>query len=526
MSRWLLVPPAAFIAVAFLWPLATVLATATDLDAWAWVAGPVVTTRIAGALWMALLSTLLTIAVALPTAWLLHARRVPGTRALLAIHAAPFVLPVFVIVFGIQGVFGSNGWSDRLLGLDVLQIVGPLGAVVIAHAYYNAGFAARLMHAALERRPHDLEAAARVLGATPARAAWRITLPLLWPAIASVALLVFLFSFSSFGVVLFMGGNEVKTMEVLLYQSLSGAFARPERAAALGVLQLAIMAVTLLAYQWLIRRQIQTPRRGDLAPAASLPWTASAWLLAALGTLPALSVLLGAFQVRGTWSLEAWRALADVDHAAHAPGFELGHAIGLSLLYAASSAAIAVTLTACFAYGLRRASPVASRVAQLVAALPLGTSSLLIGFGLIQATSVAFAAAFGRPIIIAAHALVAFPFAARALLPAIAQHDQRIDEAAAILGASPASVAWRIHRPLLAGPLAAALGISIAMSLGDFGASLLLMTAEDRGISVWIAALGGTGSFNPVVRAQAVALSALLMVMAVGGIALARVEAR
>ncbi len=524
MSRWLLAPPAAFIAVAFLWPLGTVLAAATDPSAWAWATGPVVTTRIVGALWMATLSMSLTLLTSIPLAILYHVRRFPATHLHLALHAAPFVLPVFVIVFGIQTVLGTDGWTHTVFGLDALHIVGPLGAVVIAHAYYNHGFATRLIHAALERRPRHLEAAAQVLGASPRAAAWRVTVPLLWPAIASAALLVFLFSFSSFGVVLFMGGTEVKTLEVLLYENLRGAFARPERAAVLGVVQLLIMAATLLAYQWLIRRQTPTPRRAHESPAATPGLQAMAWCLVGLGLLPALSVLVGGFQVGGQWSLEAWRALLDPDHAAHLPGFALGRAIGLSLFYAACSATIAVALTACFAYGLRASSRWATRFAELIAALPLGTSSLLIGFGLIQATSVAFAASAGRLIIIAAHALVAFPFAARALLPAIRQHDHRLDEAAALLGAPGRSIVWRIHRPMLAGSLAAAIGISVAMSLGDFGASLLLMTADDRGLSVWIAAHGGTASFNPLVRAQAVALSGLLMVLAVAGIAVARVE--
>lgn len=509
----ILAVPALFLALAFFHPLLRMLAAA-DADAWLWaLTHPLVRGSALGAARQATLSVLLTLALAVPLAWF-HHTRLPSTRAPLAVHAAPFVLPVFVVVFGVQATLGAGGWTDRLLGVDLLALLGPLGAVVVAHAYYNYGFAARLLHAALERRPRRLEQAAQVLGATPRGAVLRTTLPLLLPSVLAVAVLVWLFCFASFGVVLFLGGTSERTLETLLYENLRGAFARRDRAAVLGILQLAANGLLLVGYLVLLRRQARLPREAAAARSETRRDRSIGWLLAGLGALPALAVLAGGFQVRGDWSLEPWRALLDEAHPSHLPGLDLAHAVGLSLLYAAGTLAAALALTLLLGYGVRRMGGWSRTLVHAVAAVPLGTSSLLIGYGILLAYGVSgfLSPTTGRVLIVSAHTLIAFPFTARALLPALDQHDRRLDEAAGLLGAPPAAVAWRVHLPLLRAPLLAAAGLAVAMSLGDFGASLLLMNPDNRALSVWIGVYG-LDSFDPLVRAQVVALTGLLMAL-------------
>ncbi len=510
----LLVGPAVLLSLFFAYPLAVALRGAfTDVEPWLWLAQPYARGRIATAFQQAIGSVVLTMALALPLAWFYHRRRIPFTRLHLAVHAAPFVLPVFVVVYGIQEVFGPAGWSAAL-GFNVLGAVGPLGAVVIAHAYYNYGFAARLLHASLEARPHRLEDAAQMLGASGRAAFWRVTVPALAPAIASVALLVFLFAFTSFGVVLLLGeGGTVATLETMLYQNLRGVFPRYGHAAVLGVLQLTINLGLLAGYLALRRRHVprDAPRAAPPAPAAD---RVASWAMLAAGLVPAVAVLTGGFRVRGQWSLEPWRALIDASHPAHVTGFSLPGAIGLSLLYAAASAAISLALTLLLAYGVRSIGGPWRRVAELLAAMPLGTSSLLIGFGyLITFGATGWLDLRGtRIVIILAHALVGFPFTARVLLPALDLRDRRLDEVAATLGAGPAGVATRIHWPLLRGPMVAAAGLAVAMSLGDFGASLILMRPENMALSVWITQ--HDVPFNALMQAQKDALAAVLGLLA------------
>lgn len=521
-GRWraplLLALPFALLALFFAYPLWQTLAAALEgVDAWRWLATPYARGRIGVAFQQAVLSVLLTLALALPLAWLHHRRHIPWSRTHLALHAAPFVLPVFVVIYGIQGVFGRGGMLDSLTGVDLLAWTGPLGAVVLAHAYYNYGFAARILRAALDRRPRRLEDAARVLGASPVGAFLRVSLPTLAPSILAVTLLVFLFSFTSFGVVLFLGGGQVSTMETMLYQNMRGAFPRMDRAAVLGVAQLGINLALFAAYMALRRREsgLESDARIRREPATRLHRAVAAGALG-LGALPALSVLAGGFRVRDAWSLEPWRALLDATHPAHVAGFDVSRAFQLSVLYAFSTVILALLLTLLLAYGVRLLGRRTRFAAETVSALPLGTSSLLIGLG--------YVLAFGATswldlrgstwVIVLAHTLVAFPFTARVLLPALDLQDPRLDEAAALLGAPPLDVVRRVHLPLLSAPLLVAAGLAAAMSLGDFGASLLLMRPDNMALSVWIGV--HDRPFDPLMRAQATALAGLLMLMAAG----------
>ena len=514
----LLALPALLLAAFYAYPLwETLRAAIGEADAWRWLGGPYVERRLVVAFQQALLSVALTLALALPLAWLHHKYALKWSRLHLALHAAPFVLPVFVVVYGVQGVLGPRGLLHQLLGIDALGLLGPMGAVVVAHAYYNYGFAARVLHATLDRRPRRLEDAARVLGASGRGAFWRVSVPLLLPSVLAVALLVFLFTFASFGVVLFLGAGEVSTLETLLYQQLGGAFPRYDRAAALGILQLGINFLLFGAYVLLHRRQTGLERAPDVA--RETPRTrhrALAWGALALGLLPALTVLAGGFQVSGAWSLEPWRALLDHDHPAHLAGFDLGRAVWLSVSYAAASMTLAIVLTLLLAYGTRALGRRTRALAETLAALPLGTSSLLIGFGYVLAFGAGdFLDLRGSfVVIVLAHTLVAFPFTARVLLPALDLHDRRLDAAAALLGASPWQVVRRVHLPLLAAPLAVAAGLAAAMSLGDFGASLLLMRPDNMALSVWIAR--HDVPFNHLIKSQAIALAGLLMLLTAG----------
>jgi thiamine transport system permease protein len=511
-----LIFPLLFLAVFFVLPLGRTLGAALDNSAWQWVASPYASGRMAGAVLQATLSTVVTLALAIPLAWHHHHVQLPWSQAHLAIHAAPFVLPVFVVVGGVRELFGPNGWISALLGQDLLAAMGPLAAIVVAHAIYNYGFAARLLHVTLERRPWRLEEAAQVLGASPWSTRMRVLVPLLAPGFLSVALLVWVFSFASFGVVLLLGSGAWSTPETLIYQNLAGAFPQASRAAAIGAIQLALNVLLLTGYFLLLRRARSVPR--DPIPRklrASLTDRTVQAAALALGVLPVLAVLIGAFRVQGNWSMEAWRAILDNSHPAHLAGFELAPVLLRTIGYAISSAAVSLTLALLLGQGLQRAGRLRG-MAEILAAVPLGTSSVLLGLGYI----LTFGAGSLLDLrgqwlaIVVIHALIGFPFVARTLLPAMQQHDERMDEVAASLGASPRHVLWRVQWPMLRAPILAATGFAVAMSIGDFGASLLLMQRDTMGLVVWIGE--HDRPFDALLQAQSVVLTAILAVMAAG----------
>ncbi len=527
-SRWqarfgwaaLLGLPVAFLLLFYAYPLVTVLGNGLDATAWQWLVGPYARQRIAMGFFQAILSVLATFLIAVPLATLYHRFRIPEQRWHLALHAAPFVLPVFVVVFGLREV-------------GVLSGLSPLAAVVVAHAYYNYGFAARLLATTLENRPRAMEAASQVHGASPWATWLRVTLPLLAPQLIAIALLVFLFSLTSFGVVLLLGANEVWTIETLLYQQVGGAFPRYERAAALATVQLALNATLLWAYLGLRRQALPAgPSQGSATRPPSKGAKQAArlvgWLALAVALAPVIALLAGGFQVRGRWSLEPWRALLDATHPAHRVGFDFVQVLDRTVAYALMTALVSVALALLWAAALRQAGARAGgrrrwwqRGAELAAGLPLGTSSVILGL--------AFLLAFGavglldlrgtRIQIIIAHTLVAFPFAARILIPAMHALDPRLGEAAAVLGASAWARARAIYGPLLRPALAAAAGLTAAISIGDFGASLVLMRTDNMSLAVWVHA--HDRPFDPLARSMATALAGVLMVLAAASMMLA-----
>jgi thiamine transport system permease protein len=507
----LLLAPTSFLLVVFALPMGRVLWAAKNPSAWAWVQTPYVGETLRVGLTQALWSTVWTLAIALPLAWMFHTRRFRAERLHLALHTAPFVMPVFVIVFGLQAVLGRSSALASWTGQDWLYLWGPLGAVVMAHAYYNYGFAARLIHVALERRPRRLEEAARSLGASPRQAFVRASLPLVLPSVGAVALLVFLFCFASFGTALLLGQGVVRTVETEIWGEATGLFPDYARGAVLGVIELSINALILGGYLLLRRRTPAAQRDVERRPPLASWWASTlAWIAAAVALAPLGAVLVGGFQLRGTWSLDPWRSLLQ-DHPG---GFDLTKAIALSLLYAFGSIVVGIALCAALHYG-SRGRPRLRKASEALASLPIAASGVLLGLAFVFAFGIG-----GTPdlfgsvwIVLLAHNLLTFPFLARNLMPALDAHDVRLDEAAALLGASSSSVAARIHWPLFRAPILVAAGFAAALSIGDFGASSVLMTPDTAGLTVWVGNVDG--AFNPLFHARAVALAGLLCVFAI-----------
>jgi len=503
-AGWLAVPPLALVLLAFAVPIGSMLADAWHPGALAFAASPYVRYIARVSAEQAAASVALAAAAAMPLAWLHHHRAVAGRRVQLALHAAPFVMPVFVVVFGLQDTLGARGWLHASTGWDLLGAVGPFGAVVLAHAYYNYGFLARLTEAILRSRPRNLEAAARTLGANPTAAFLRVGLPPMVPPLAAALLLAFLFCFGSFGTVLLLGQGHVLTFETEMFRNRT---ADPGEAAILGALELLANGLLLGAYVLLRRRTRLTAEVEAPLPRATPALSAVSWVATGLALLPLAAVLVDGFRAHGAWSLRPWSFLLS-----HPAGFDLPAALGLSLAYAAAGAVGAVLLTVCLAYGAR-SLPRLRRALEATAGLPVAGSGILLGLGLLAAYGdgglLAPASLEGTVwIVVLAHVVLAFPFAARLLVPAFDAMDVRLGEAARSLGASPLAVAARVDWPALRPAVLASAGLAAALSLGDFGASALLMQPGTQGITVWIAQLDRP--FDAVAHNGAVALAGVL----------------
>ncbi|MCE1254659.1 MAG: ABC transporter permease subunit, partial [Anaerolineae bacterium] len=174
-------------------------------------------------IWQAGVSTLLTLIIGLPAAYLFGTYHFPGKKVLKALLMVPFILPTVVVAVGFNTLIGPQGWINivlmRLFNLSLppLQLLNSIWAILLAHVFYNTVVVLRVVGNGWAAMDIRLEQAARSLGASPWQAFWKVTLPMVRPYIFSAALLVFLFDFTSYGVVLLLGGGRLATLEVEIY---------------------------------------------------------------------------------------------------------------------------------------------------------------------------------------------------------------------------------------------------------------------------------------------------------------------
>ena len=173
------------------------------------------------------------------------------------------MLPTVVVAAGFNALLGPNGWVNLgLMDLFHLQsapisIVGTLGVILLAHVFYNTTIVIRLVGNALSHLDPRLEQAARTLGADPPRVLSRLTLPLLRPSILAASVLVFIFDFTSFGVILLLGGPGFSTLEVEIYKQAVQIFNLP-LAGLLSLIQLLCTLAFSILYSRIVRHNVVT----------------------------------------------------------------------------------------------------------------------------------------------------------------------------------------------------------------------------------------------------------------------------
>ncbi len=515
----LMVVPVAFFAVFFAYPVAAIVARGLKADG-VWRLG-----RIGDVLaqsdvrhvlwfttWQALASTALTLLIALPGAYVFARFDFPGKQVLRAVVTVPFVLPTVVVGTAFLALVGRGGLLDELWGV---RLDTTVWAILLAHVFFNYAVVVRTVGGLWAQLDPRQEEAARMLGASRLRAWRQVTLPALAPAVAAAELMVFLFTFTSFGVVQILGGPTFSTLEVEIYRQTSQVFDL-STAAVLTLIQFAAVAAVLAVHAWTVRRRESALRLVDAATTARRPRGAGQWALLAgvLGVVAVLLVLPLAVLVQrslGASGFGYYRALTREDGGTFlVPPIE---AIGNSLQYAVAATAIAVVIGALAATALtRRDAGRFVRGFDALLMLPLGVSAVTVGFG--------FLIALDEPpldlrsswiLVPLAQALVGVPFVVRTMLPVLRAVDGRLREAAAVLGASP----WRVWRevdlPMVRRALLVAAGFAFAVSLGEFGATVFIARPDNPTLPVAVARLlGRPGEMN---YGQAMALSTILMLV-------------
>jgi len=526
--------PLLFLGVFFFWPLAKIFGAAV-----AWLQGAglqisreAVLRPLGFTVWQAALSTLLTMALGLPGAFVLGRYTFRGKKLLTVLTTIPFILPTVVAAAGFNALLGPRGWVNvilmQVLGLEQppIAFLNTIAAIVLAHVFYNTTVVLQLVGNAWAQLDPRLEQAARCLGASPRRVLFEVTLPLLRPAILAAGLLVFLFDFTSFGVVLLLGGPKFATLEVEIYIQALHRLNLP-LAGVLSAIQLACTLLLTGLYGVLSRGRVTPlmPRlKGEGLRQARRGWE-RVWVTGMVTLLMLLLLSpLAALVARSITRLDADRG----ERGAIQAGVTLAYYRKLfvnrrqsffyvspakaalnSLEYGLETVGIALGLGFLAVYAQGSGGRL-SRVLDGVLMLPLGASAVTLGLGYVMV--------FNRPplevrtfplLIPIAHSLVALPFVVRTLRPALAAIPLSLKQAAAVLGATPWRVWWEVELPILARAVTSSAVFAFTISLGEFGATAFLARPEKPTLPVAIFRfLSQPGALN---YGQALAMATLLM---------------
>ncbi|WP_435838161.1 ABC transporter permease [Streptomyces chrestomyceticus] len=520
--------PLAFFALFFAYPVAAIVGRGLK-DGGQWQLGragevisdPDVLHVLWFTVWQAAASTGLTLLIALPGAYVFARFEFPGKKLLRSVVAVPFVLPTVVVGSAFLALVGRGGVLDDLWGV---RLDTSVWAILLAHVFFNYAVVVRTVSGLWGQLDPRQEEAARVLGASRWGAWRRVTLPALGPAVAAAALMVFLFTFTSFGVVQILGGPTFSTLEVEIYRQTADFLDLPT-AAVLTLLQFAAVLALLGLHAWTVRRREATLTLVDPAQTVRRPRGAGQWALL-WGTLVVIVLLLvvplavlieRSFAGPDGYGFTFYRALQSAASMDSTFAVAPLNALWNSLAYGAAATLIALVVGGLAAAALTKRGGRLVRGFDALLMLPLGVSAVTVGFGfLITLDEPPLDLRSSWWLVPLAQALVGVPFVVRTMLPVLRAVDERLREAAAVLGASP----WRVWRevdlPLVRRALLVAAGFAFAVSLGEFGATVFIARPDHPTLPVAVARLlGRAGELN---YGQAMALSTILMVVCAGAL--------
>ncbi|MCX7344768.1 MAG: ABC transporter permease subunit [Alphaproteobacteria bacterium] len=381
------------------------------------------------------LSTLLSLILGLALARALARQDFPGRTLVLRLLNLPLALPAIVVIIGIVGVYGSSGWLGGAVAIYGLQ------GILLAHVFFNAPLAARLLLGELERIPSESWKLAAQLQFRDIDVFRLVEWPQLRAALPGVALLIFLLCAASFAVVLTLGGGpRATTLEVAIYQSLRADF-DPQRAAALAMVQLALCAALVLLAQ----------RFGGLMPG-----------LPVLGRRPPRfdgQAMIGRSADIAVIAMGLLLLLPPLASVV-ASGFA-NITASPALLYAAATSAAARSST------WSRTARLAVLAAWIIPPAVLATGWFIVLRGAASLTGLAAALVIGM------NALMALPFAYQTLAPAMDAAARRHDRLCANLGIAGWNRFRQIDLPTLRRPALLGLMMAFIVALGDLTAIAL-----------------------------------------------------
>ena len=444
--------------------------------------------------WQASIATIITLLLSLPIAYIFAHFDFIGKKFLYALAFIPFVLPTIVVATAWQSFIGPHGITQLILtryssvSFSFIEINNPSLLIIATHIFFNMTIAVRIITDAWVRIPKRFLDSSKILGANSILTWVKVVLPLLKPSIISAALLIFLFNFTSFGAVILLGGGRYNTLEVEIYLQ-TIVFFNLQAAGIIALMQLVfcIFIVNLYTKFSEKNRFLQPIERSSYTKLKDAPWKTKTTVILIISSLylwlvlPLLSLIIRALFIIDDNEIQ-FALFSRLNSLRNSPFIRSSPLLPLtnSIIFASMTAIFSLLIGLPSVYVVTKLkNKNLKQLSSITAMLPMGTSSITIGFGFLIALSFPGIDLRTSTLLLPiAHTLVAFPIVFRILLSAFQNFPKNITEKAYLLGATSFQVFFYIELPIISRSIATATLFAFAISIGEFGATALVSRPE------------------------------------------------
>ena len=476
---------------------------------------------------VAFLSTIFTLIIGLPLAWNLGRYNWPYHNILRSIFTVPFVMPSILVAMGFLALLD---WISFLTDYNHSTEV-RFYFLLLAHAWFNLALVIRFCEPLLSTIDSSYEEACRLLpsGKTQISRFRNFWLPLMWPNIAASSALVFVFSFTSFALVKFITPTQRNLEVVMANQSEWAGLSVPslsrtpsEIFMASSTIQLVTIIFALIISSWLQSRSSghHLSTLNDARKSVSFKSLRGLYIILMLIFIisPMLSLISSSFMIREnnmmTFSLDGWESAFGGSRSPTNAYQSLKTSIGYALMTIFLLLPIGFLLADTI-FNLEKTNHKSATILDVLVMLPLALSAVMVGLGVLlglMRTDPEIARSWWIPLY--GHLMLTTPFVVRVLLPAMRNLNPRLEEAASLLGANYLKRLIFIRISLLTPSIIVASSLVFAISLGEFGASwVVLRFTEYTTLPVMIGDLLSRPGYDPILRPAANAAGTILLLI-------------
>ncbi|MGO4387879.1 ABC transporter permease [Microvirga sp. 2YAF29] len=440
----------------------------------------------------------------------IYGRALIQTLAVVALVSPPFIgAYAWIVLFGASGVV-RKGLAT--IGISIPPLYGALGVILVfTFKFFPHVFL--LTSGALASINRSVEEAAESLGVSPTKRLFKITFPLILPAISASALLTFILSIADFGTPRIIGRdfNVLATEAFNLYSSEVGG--NPGMASTLSIVLIILSMIVVFGQRWVLRKNvyhsnlIKKPERTPVGGLKSLGLHVLAYTIVLTGALPAIIVVLFSFRRTSGPVFQPGLSLQSYEKVVS----NLSAPIWNTLIFS-TAAVVAIVITGTLiGYLISRRPNIATGTLDALLMVPYVVPGIVMG--------IAFITRFNDPplaltgtglIIIMAVFIRRLPYSARSVAAALKQVSPSLEDAAVSLGYSPGKAFLKVTVPLILPGIMAGALMSFVTAMNELSSSLVLYVGSTITMPVRIYLSVMDGEYG-----TASALSTVLLTMTV-----------